>query len=99
MHILAIDTAAATLSAAVLEDSTVRAEVFLNNGENHSVWLLPAIKHVYDLTGTSPLNTDLFVCTHGPGSFTCVRIAVSTIKGLAMAANKPVVGISTLEAL
>lgn len=99
MFILAIDAAAATLSAAILEDRTVRAEVFLNTGENHSIRLLPAIKHVYELTGTSPIETDLFVCTHGPGSFTGLRIAVSTIKGLAMAAKKPLVGISTLEAL
>lgn len=99
MIILAIDTATAALSAAVLEDNTVRAEVFLNTGEHHSRRLLPAIKHVYDLAGTSPSETDLFVCTHGPGSFTGVRISVSTIKGFAMAANKPVVGISTLAAL
>lgn len=99
MRILAIDTAAETLSTALLSDNTVLAEVFCNSGENHSLRLLTAIQHVYDLTGTSVLDTDLFVCTHGPGSFTGVRIAVSTIKGLAMAANKPVIGISSLEAL
>lgn len=99
MHILAIDSAAATLSVALLEDRTVRAEVCLNTGENHSLHLLTAIKHLYDLTDTALPDTDLFVCTHGPGSFTGVRIAVSTIKGLAMAANKPIVGVSSLEAL
>lgn len=99
MLILAIDTTGATLSVALLEDQTIRAEVFVNTGDNHSLHLLPAIKHVYDLAGASTGITDLFVCTLGPGSFTGVRIGVSTIKGLAMATDKPVVGFSTLEAL
>lgn len=99
MLILAIDTTGATLSVALLEDQTIRAEVFVNTGDNHSLHLLPAIKHVYDLAGVSSGVTDLFVCTLGPGSFTGVRIGVSTIKGLAMATGKPVVGFSTLEAL
>ena len=99
MLILAIDTTGATLSAALLEDQTIRAEVFVNTGANHSLHLLPAIKHVYDQAGAGTESTDLFVCTLGPGSFTGVRIGVSTIKGLAMATGKPVVGISTLEAV
>jgi tRNA threonylcarbamoyladenosine biosynthesis protein TsaB len=99
MLILAIDTTGATLSAALLEDQTIRAEVFVNTGDNHSLHLLPAIRHIYDLAGLSMVMTDLFVCTLGPGSFTGVRIGVSTIKGLAMATGKPVVGFSTLEAL
>ncbi len=99
MQILAIDSAVSTLSVALLEGRTVRAEVCLNTGENHSLRLLMAIKDACDLTNTVLLDTDLFVCTRGPGSFTGVRIAVSTIKGLAMAANKPIVGVSSLEAL
>jgi tRNA threonylcarbamoyladenosine biosynthesis protein TsaB len=99
MLILAIDTTGATLSAALLEDQTILAEVFVNTGDNHSLQLLPAIKHIYDLAGFSLEMTGLFVCTLGPGSFTGVRIGVSTMKGLAMATGKPVVGCSTLEAL
>jgi len=99
MLILAIDTTGASLSVALLQDQRICAEVFVNTGDNHSVHLLPTILHVYGLTGTSLGMTDLFVCTLGPGSFTGVRIGVSTIKGLAMATNKPVIGFSTLEAL
>ena len=99
MLILAIDTTGATLSVALLRDQTTLAEVFINTGDNHSLHLLPAIKQMYDLADATLEMTDLFVCTLGPGSFTGVRIGVSTIKGLAMAASKPVVGFSTLEAL
>jgi tRNA threonylcarbamoyladenosine biosynthesis protein TsaB len=99
MYILAIDTSGAALSVALLEDDTIRAEIFLNTGGNHSHNLLPAIKYVYE---QSSLNTDaanLFVCAIGPGSFTGLRIGVGTIKGLAMATGKPVVGVSSLEVL
>lgn len=99
MIVLAIDTAGPSLSVALLQDHAVTSELFINTGANHSFHLLPAIKHVYDVAGKSAGETDLFVCTSGPGSFTGLRIGVSTIKGLAMAAGRPVVGLSTLEAL
>jgi len=99
MLVLAIDTAGETLSAALLNDGAIRAEIFINTGLNHSHHLLPAIKNIYDVAGAKTEATDLFACTVGPGSFTGLRIAVSTIKGLAMATGKPVVGLSTLEAL
>ncbi len=99
MLILAIDTASVALSAALIEDGTIRAEVFANTGENHSLHLMPLIRQAYDLARAKPEITDLFVCTQGPGSFTGLRTGVSTIKGLAMATGKPVVGLSTLAAL
>jgi tRNA threonylcarbamoyladenosine biosynthesis protein TsaB len=99
MLILAIDTTGATMSVALLKDQIITAEVFVNTGDNHSVQLLPAINHIYQLAGCSLEATDLFVCTLGPGSFTGVRIGVATIKGLAMATGKPVVGVTALEAL
>ncbi len=99
MLVLAIDTAGETLSAALLDNGALRAEIFINTGLNHSHHLLSAIKNIYDVAGANTEATDLFACTVGPGSFTGLRIAVSTIKGLAMATGKPVVGLSTLEVL
>lgn len=99
MLTLAIDTSGTTLSAALLEDLTTRAEFFLNTGDNHSQHLLPAIKRIYSLAGAAIPDTDLFVCTEGPGSFTGLRIGVGTVKGLALATDKPVLGLSTLEVL
>ena len=99
MQVLAIDTTGETLSVALLEGGETRAEVFINIGANHSLHLLPSIKHVYDVTGETIEATDLFACTMGPGSFTGSRIGAATIKGLAIATGKRVVGLSTLEAL
>jgi len=99
MQVLAIDTTGETLSVALLEGGETRAEVFINIGANHSLHLLPAIKHIYDITGETIEATDLFACTTGPGSFTGSRIGAATVKGLAIATGKRVVGLSTLEAL
>src|SRR3990172_1505777 len=99
MQVLAIDTTGETLSVALLEGGETRAEVFINIGANHSLHLLPAIKHIYDITGETIEATDLFACTMGPGSFIGSRIGAATIKGLAIATGKRVVGLSTLEAL
>ncbi len=99
MQALAIDTSSETLSVALLQDGHIKAEVFVDAARNHSVLLLPAIRYAYDVTGLCFGETDLFVCTLGPGSFTGLRVGVSTVKGLAIATGKPVVGLSSLEAL
>jgi tRNA threonylcarbamoyladenosine biosynthesis protein TsaB len=68
-------------------------------GRHHAEVLLPAIDRLLLLTGLTPADVDLLACTVGPGSFTGLRIGVSTVKGLALATGKPVVGVSTLEVL
>ncbi|MFA6413431.1 MAG: tRNA (adenosine(37)-N6)-threonylcarbamoyltransferase complex dimerization subunit type 1 TsaB [Syntrophales bacterium] len=99
MNILAIDTSGVTASVALLQDETVLAEMFLNLGRNHSEILLPSIDHLLTATGLELRAIDVFACTVGPGSFTGIRIGVGTIKGLALAADRPVVGLSALEVL
>ena len=75
------------------------AEFYLNLGRHHTEILLPALDKLFLLTDHAPEEVDLLACTVGPGSFTGLRIGVSTVKGLALAMEKPVVGVSTLEAL
>ncbi len=99
MFILALDTSSDALSVALLEDTALRAEIFVNSGLNHSCTLLPTVKRLYDIAELNIAQTDLYVCTVGPGSFTGLRTGVCTMKGLAMAMGKPLVGLSTLEAL
>jgi len=99
MLILAIDTSTRTASISLLKNDEILSEIFLNLGVNHSIVLLPAL---YDLCRLSCIETssiDLFVCTIGPGSFTGLRVGASTLKGIALATGKPVVGVSTLDAL
>ena len=99
MNILAIDTSGVTASVALLQDEKVLAEIFINLGRNHSEILLPSIDHLLMVTGFELRAIDVFACTVGPGSFTGIRIGVGTVKGLAIAADRPVVGLSALEVL
>ncbi|MBI4634686.1 MAG: tRNA (adenosine(37)-N6)-threonylcarbamoyltransferase complex dimerization subunit type 1 TsaB [Deltaproteobacteria bacterium] len=99
MITLAIDTSTDSAGVALLNDEEVLSETFLNVGLHHSLYLLPAISSIFTTTGMAPADADLFACTIGPGSFTGLRVGASTIKGLALATGKPVVGISTLNVL
>ena len=99
MLILAVDTSSKSASIALLRDDDVLSEIFFNLDVNHSVVLLPALHHLLRLSGIELNKIDLFACTIGPGSFTGLRVGASTIKGLALATEKPIAGVSTLEAL
>jgi len=99
MLILAIDTSTKSASIALLRDSDILSEIFVNLDVNHSVVLLPALDHLLRLSCIEPGEIDLFACTMGPGSFTGLRVGASTIKGLALATGRPIAGVSTLEAL
>ncbi|HYA15245.1 MAG TPA: tRNA (adenosine(37)-N6)-threonylcarbamoyltransferase complex dimerization subunit type 1 TsaB, partial [Syntrophales bacterium] len=99
MLILAIDTSTSTASISLLKNDEIVSEVFINLGVNHSIILLPALYDLCRLSCIEPSSIDLFACTIGPGSFTGLRVGASTIKGLALATGKPVVGVSTLDAL
>lgn len=98
MKILAIDTTVRVATAALVENGRVIAESSLFT-DTHSTTLLPMIKSILELTGESIRDIDLLAVSEGPGSFTGIRIGVSTIKGLAFADNIPCVGVSSLEAL
>ncbi|MBE6595294.1 MAG: tRNA (adenosine(37)-N6)-threonylcarbamoyltransferase complex dimerization subunit type 1 TsaB [Ruminococcaceae bacterium] len=99
MLILALDSTAVVASVALCEDDRALAAFHLNNGNTHSETLLPMVKAALDTTGHSVDDIDLFACSVGPGSFTGVRIGAATVKGLAFGKEKPVIGVSTLEAL
>lgn len=99
MITLAIECATQTVGIALLDQKKILAEVYLDAGGGHAEVLLPALEKLFLMTGLTTERIDLLACTIGPGSFTGVRIGVSTIKGLAIAMGKPIVGVSTLEAL
>jgi len=99
MHTLAIECATKSVGLALLDEGDVHAELYLRLGRHHAEVLLPALDRLLVMAGLTPECLDLLACTVGPGSFTGLRIGVSTIKGLALATGKPIVGVSTLEVL
>lgn len=99
VKILAIDSSATAASAALVEDGKVLGEFYINTKLTHSQTLMPMIDNVLKCTQTPLSEVDLFAVSAGPGSFTGIRIGVASMKGLAMAQNKPCVGVSTLEAM
>jgi len=99
MRILAVDTSSNVASAAIVADDKLVCECVLNNKLTHSQTILPMIDEVLKKSELAPQDIDVYAVSNGPGSFTGLRIGVTTIKGLAHATNKPVCGVNTLEAL
>lgn len=99
MKILAIDTSSRSVSCAILEDRLLLGECYANSGLTHSCTLMPMVQALLEQTTLSLDAIDAFAVTVGPGSFTGLRIGLSTVKGLAHALQKPCIPVSTLEAL
>lgn len=99
MKILALDTTANTSSVAVLDNESLLGVYTVNTKNTHSETLLPMVKHLLDTLRLTNDDIDAYAVSNGPGSFTGVRIGVSTVKGLAFGKNKPCVEVSTIEAL
>lgn len=99
MLTLAFDTSSRTAAVSILKNSSILYDCIINTDVNHSEVILPAIDQACRQTKMEINEIDLFACTIGPGSFTGLRIGVSTLKGLILANNKPAVGVSTLAAL
>ncbi len=99
MLILALESSAKAASAALLEDEKLIALYSQCSGLTHSRTLLPMVDDMLKNTENTIAGVDLIAVAHGPGSFTGIRIGVSTVKGLAWAADKMCVGVSTLEAM
>lgn len=99
MAILAIDTTTSVCSVALAKEGKLLAEITTNLPRTHSQRLLPLIAALCQETGIPPAGLRLLAVTRGPGSFTGLRIGIATVKGLGLALNLPVVGVSTLMVL
>ncbi len=99
MELLAIDTSNQAMSVAVMHDTTLLAEATINHKKTHSEQLLPTIQRLLAVAGLTPEALDRIVVADGPGSYTGIRIAVTTGKTLAYTLNKELVGISSLATL
>lgn len=99
MLILAFESSAKAASVALVRDGALISQYSQCSGLTHSRTLLPMAEDMLKNAELAISDVDAFAVAHGPGSFTGIRIGVSTVKGLAWASDKPCVGVSTLEAL
>lgn len=99
MNIIALETSAKAVSAAITQNGRVLASGYQDTGLTHSRTLMPIVEHLFRNTGLTLQDMDAVAASAGPGSFTGIRIGVSAAKGLAFAADKPAVGVSTLAAM
>ena len=99
MLILAISTSSNTCSVSLLEDEKCIKELNIINERTHSENLLPLIDKLFQETKLSLKDVNLIACDNGPGSFTGIRIGVSTVKAMAETMHIPTVEVSSLEAL
>ncbi len=99
MLVLAVDTNTHAGSVALLRDRRLLTEVNLDSPQTHSERLLPAIDMMLRMQRVELAHIDGYALAVGPGSFTGIRIGMSTVKALAMASGKPIAPVSNLEAL
>lgn len=95
MKVLGIETTTLVCAAAVVENDKIISEKSFTEPHKHSEKIISIINEVVNIAG----SFDAIAVSIGPGSFTGLRIGVSTAKGLAYSTGKPVVAVSTLEAL
>ncbi|OIJ16226.1 tRNA (adenosine(37)-N6)-threonylcarbamoyltransferase complex dimerization subunit type 1 TsaB [Anaerobacillus arseniciselenatis] len=99
MKALAIDTSTFVMGVSVVDGDQVLGEVITNLKKNHSIRLMPAIDELMKDTGVRPNQLERIIVAHGPGSYTGVRIGVTTAKTLAYSLGIPLVGVSSIEVL
>ena len=99
MKILTIDTSSNCSSVALSDGAALLGECILGQDRCHSGRLLESISQLLGAAGLSADGLDAFAVALGPGSFTGVRVGIATVKGLAIATGKPVVGFSSLAML
>ena len=99
MRILALETTDLTGTVAALEGCQLLVERELNPGQRSAQSLAPALAELWQEVGWKPTQIELIAVALGPGSFTGLRVGVTTAKMLAYVAQAQVLGIDTLEAI
>ena len=99
MKILSISTSSNIASVSISENDDCILELNINNNKTHSETLMPLIDEIFKTTGLNLSDINAIACDIGPGSFTGIRIGISSIKAIAESLNIPVIDVSSLEAL
>ena len=99
MKILGIDTSSKRCTVCILEDNNMIIELHSDDEKTHSQTLMPLVDEMFKKTDLSLKDIDMLACCVGPGSFTGVRIGISTAKAFADVYNFKTFGVSSLEGL
>jgi len=99
MKLIGIDSSGLVASVAIMEENKLVAEYTVNNKKTHSQTLLPMLEEIVKNAGLDMSEIDAIAIAAGPGSFTGLRIGAATAKGLGLALKKPIVPVSTVDAL
>lgn len=99
MRILGIDTATTCGGIGLIDDDEIVAEYTFHRDETPSAQLIPAIRALLEEARLDLEGIDGIAVSVGPGSFTGLRVGLSAVKGLALAIERPVAGVPTLDAL
>lgn len=99
MKVLAIETATSRQSAAIVEESRVLAHAAQDEPGSHTRWLIPTIDRLLESAQGTLDELDGFVVSAGPGSFTGLRVGISTALGLRAVTGRPIIVVGTLEAM
>ena len=97
--VLALDTSSPVASVAFVEDNLLLGEVHVASGMTHAERLLGLVDQLLREVGRELCQVKALAVAHGPGSFTGLRVGMATAKGLALALDVPLVGMSTLTTL
>ena len=99
MKLLAIESSGMSAGCAYLEDGRLISEYYMNSRLTHSVTLLPMVSEMQKTAGFELKDLDAIAVSAGPGSFTGLRIGAAAAKGLGLALEIPIVGVSSLKAM
>ncbi len=97
--LLALETATDVCSVAVMQEGRLTVDLTLTRRRAHAENLAPMIEAALQMAGVAPSALDAVAVSAGPGSYTGLRIGVSTAKGLALATGARLIGVPSLEAL
>lgn len=99
MKIIGIETSGWVGSVALCEDDVVLGERSLEKGMRHGKLLVPSLEEIFREVGLSTEEVDLIAVSHGPGSYTGLRVGITCAKTLAYALKRPLVPVPTLDVL
>lgn len=99
LRVVAFDTSTPTASLGLFEGDSEILSTATRVSNAHGESLLPALDEAFAHVGWKPKDVGLFVVGIGPGSFTGVRIATATVKGICLVTGAPVVGVSSFDAV